>query len=135
MRVCVPSPPPTIYPFSGVCPDNPGEERRSAGVGTSMISTRSRGFNSSGTKEAAMGTSTTRVRALRERRRQGMSLFKIRLSEAQIEVLVSKGYLDRQRRDDDDAVSTAAEGWLRDEIARSRDARTGRPPGRLSQSS
>jgi hypothetical protein len=82
-----------------------------------------------------MGTSTTRVRALRERRRQGMSLFKIRLSEAQIEVLVSKGYLDRQRRDDDDAVSTAAEGWLRDEIARSRDARTGRPPGRLSQSS
>jgi len=35
-----------------------------------------------------MGTSTARVRALRERRRQGVSLFKIRITEAQIEKLV-----------------------------------------------
>jgi hypothetical protein len=82
-----------------------------------------------------MGTATARVRALRERRRQGMSLFKIRITEAQIEKLVLKGYLDRRHREDVAAVGLAAEAWLRDEIARSRDARMGSSPGRSSQPS
>jgi hypothetical protein len=82
-----------------------------------------------------MGDSTARVRALRERRRQGMSLFKIRLTEAEIEALVAKGHLDRRHHDDVAAVGLAAEEWLRDEIARSRDARMGSSPGRSSQPS
>jgi hypothetical protein len=49
-----------------------------------------------------------------------MSLFKIRITEAQIEKLVLKGYLDRRHREDVAAVGLAAEAWLRDEIARSR---------------
>jgi hypothetical protein len=64
-----------------------------------------------------------------------MSLATIRLTQLQIEGLVSKGYLDRQHRDDAAAVSTAAEAWLQDEIARSLDARTGSSPGHSLQSS
>src|SRR5271167_4504551 len=65
-----------------------------------------------------MGTSTARVRALRERRRQNLSLFKIRITKAQIEALVSKGYLDRESCDDLTARRAAAEAWLIDALAR-----------------
>jgi len=74
-----------------------------------------------------MGTSTARVRALRERRRQNLSLLKIQISKAQIEALVSKGYLDSRRRNDLTAVSAAVEAWLPDILARTSDAGRGQP--------
>jgi hypothetical protein len=58
-----------------------------------------------------------------------MSLFKIRLTQAEIDGLVWKKHLDRLHRDDVAAVSLAAEEWLRDEIARSRDGQTESSPG------
>ena len=84
-----------------------------------------------------MGTSTARGRALREGRRQNLSLVKIRITKAQIEALVSKGYLDRESCDDLTAMEAAAEAWLIDALARPIDvvtinhpaARRSRPKG------
>jgi hypothetical protein len=60
----------------------------------------------------SMGTSTSRMHALRERRGQNLNLVKIRITKAQIEALVSKGYLDRESCDDLTAREAAAEAWL-----------------------
>ena len=84
-----------------------------------------------------MGTSTARGRALREGRRQNSNLVKIRITKAQIEALVSKGYLDHESCDDLTAMGAAAEAWLIDALARPSDAVTinhpaagrGRPKG------
>jgi hypothetical protein len=43
-----------------------------------------------------VSSSTERMRVLRRRRRGRMRPIKFRLAEAEIEALVSKGYLDRQ---------------------------------------
>ena len=71
-----------------------------------------------------MGTSTARGRALRERRCENFNLVKIRITKAQIEALVSKGYLDRESCDDLTAMEAAAEAWLIDALARPSDAVT-----------
>jgi hypothetical protein len=63
-----------------------------------------------------MGTSTERMRALRQRQRRSMRLIKFRLAEAEVEALVSKGYLDRRDRDDVTALQTAAEAALSDAL-------------------
>jgi hypothetical protein len=70
------------------------------------------------------------ARALWERRRQGMRLARIRLTQAQIEGLVSEGYLGRRHRNDARAIIAAVEAWLPDAMARNPDARR-----RSSQSS
>ena len=69
-----------------------------------------------------MGISTARGRALRDRRRENLNLVKIRITKAQIEALVSKGYLDRESCDDLTAMEAAAEAWLIDALARPSDA-------------
>jgi hypothetical protein len=46
-----------------------------------------------------------------------MSLFKIRITEAQIEALISQGYLGRRNRNDVTAIGAAAEAWLVDAMA------------------
>ena len=46
------------------------------------------------------------------------SLVKIRITNAQIEALVSKGYLDHKSCDDHTAMGAAAEAWLIDALAR-----------------
>jgi hypothetical protein len=61
-----------------------------------------------------MGRSTERMRALRQRQRRSMRLIKFRLAEAEVEALVSKGYLDRLDRDDVAALQAAAEAALSD---------------------
>ena len=81
-----------------------------------------------------MGTSTARGRALRERRCENLSLVKIRITKAQIEALVSKGYLDRESCDDLTAMEAAAEAWLIDALARPSDAVTINHPATPSQS-
>ena len=53
-----------------------------------------------------------------------LSLVKIRITKAQIEALVSKGYLDRESCDDLTAMEAAAEAWLIDALARPSDAVT-----------
>ena len=70
-----------------------------------------------------MGTSTARGRALRERRSEHFNR-QIRITKAQIEALVSKGYLDRESCDDLTAMEAAAEAWLIDALARPSDAVT-----------
>ena len=63
-----------------------------------------------------MGDSTARMRALRKRRRQNMRLIKFRLAESEIEALVSRGYLDRQERDDVTALQAASEAAFSDAL-------------------
>ena len=63
-----------------------------------------------------MGESTARMRALRQRRRQSMRLIRFRLAEAEIEALVSRGYLDRQDCDDVTALQAAAEAAFSDTL-------------------
>ena len=57
-----------------------------------------------------------------------LSLVKIRITKAQIEALVSKGYIDHENCDDLTAMGAAAEAWLIDALARPSDAVTNNPP-------
>jgi hypothetical protein len=78
----------------------------------------SREIKYSGARKATMDPSTARMRALERRKRQDTHLVdNVRITEAQIEALVRKGYLRWKHRNNVLAVSAALEAWLADAIA------------------
>jgi hypothetical protein len=56
--------------------------------------------------------SATRMARLRERRHRGFRCYSVEVSEADIDALVARGFLDRLRRDDPCAVERAIGGLL-----------------------
>ena len=58
-----------------------------------------------------------RMRAYRRRRRRGMRCFSIRLTEPEIEALVTKNYLGAEARSDREAIVGAIEACLSDTLA------------------
>jgi hypothetical protein len=57
-----------------------------------------------------------RARRYRQRRRSGMRCVTIRLSDAEIDMLVARRYLGADGRDDTNAVQAAMEAFLADEL-------------------
>jgi hypothetical protein len=55
-----------------------------------------------------------RMRAYRRRRRHGVRCYEVKLGEAEVNVLVAKGYLSSDKRDDRRAVECAIDGLVFD---------------------
>ncbi len=59
-------------------------------------------------------TSTSRTRALRERRRRGVRMLQVRITVAEIEALERLGYLESGLREDVGSIQRAVEAPLVD---------------------
>ncbi len=59
-------------------------------------------------------TSTSRTRALRERRRRGVRMLQVRITVAEIEALERHGYLESGLREDVGSIQRAVEAPLVD---------------------
>ena len=64
--------------------------------------------------QGAKPTSTSRVRAFRERRRRGINLVQVRIKEAEIEALERLGYLEPGQREDPGSIQRAVAALLSD---------------------
>jgi len=56
---------------------------------------------------AALSSSTARMRRHRQRQRDGMRCLRVEIRKTEIEVLVHRGYLKKETRNDDQAVIEA----------------------------
>ena len=76
------------------------------------------------TSESSRSTSADRMRRHRERRRQRLRCLTIELRDGEIEGLIQRGWLARERRDDSGAIRRALYNYLSDNLG---DAQWPRP--------
>ena len=76
------------------------------------------------TNESSRSTSAARMRRHRERRRQRLRCLTIELRDGEIEGLIQRGWLARERRDDSGAIRRALYNYLSDNLG---DAQWPRP--------
>jgi hypothetical protein len=61
-------------------------------------------------------TAAERLRRHRDRRRRGMRIVGIRLTDAAVDALVAKKYLEADKRADENAVQAAIEAFIANEL-------------------
>jgi hypothetical protein len=66
------------------------------------------------TTPTALGSSASRMKRHRERRRQGTRCVTVNVSQGELDALLVRGYLSEEERDDGAAIKKEIEGVLSD---------------------